>query len=135
MLLGKRVIRLVVLLVCVGTSANAKPPLREVEAVREGLIAAGIAWEIGERCDSISARLLRGIFFLQSIEKTAKDLGYSEQEIDAYTSDRAEQDALEEVARARLIAMGAVPGDAASHCAVGRSEIAAETSIGRLLRN
>lgn len=135
MLFGKRAIRLVVLLVCIGTSATAKPPLREVEAVREGLIAAGIAWEIGERCDAISARLLRGIFFLQSIEKTAKDLGYSEQEIDAYTSDRAEQDALEEVARARLIAMGAVPGDAASHCAVGRSEIAAETPIGRLLRN
>ncbi|RYG90641.1 hypothetical protein EU803_11605 [Loktanella sp. IMCC34160] len=114
---------------------QAKPALRDVDYVREGLIAAGIAYEIGDKCDGISARMLRGVLFLQSLQNHARDLGYTEEEIDAYVNDRAEADRLKAVAYQRLWSMGAVEGQYDTYCAVGRAEIAAGSQIGRLLND
>jgi hypothetical protein len=121
-------------LVTLSGSVSAKPALKDVTVVSEGIITVGIAYEISQKCDSIRARTLRGLSFLSGLKDHARSLGYSEDEIDAYVDDRAEKNRLETIARARLSDMGAVPGDDASFCAVGRNEVSNGSSIGRLLR-
>lgn len=115
-------------------SAAARPPLKDVAYVRDGIITAGIAYEISQQCDDISARLFRGYNYLNSLKSHARGLGYTSAEIDAYTDDSAEKTRLEAIARSRLADMGAIAGQASTYCAVGRAEIAGETAIGRLLR-
>ncbi len=121
-------------LVALSGSVSAKPALKDVTVVREGIITVGIAYEIGQKCDSIRTRTLRGLSFLNGLRNHARSLGYSNDEIDAYVDDRAEKNRLEDIARARLSDMGAVSGDDASFCAVGRNELAIGSPIGRLLR-
>lgn len=121
-------------LVALSGSVFAKPALKDVSVVREGVITVGIAYEISQKCDSLRARTFRGLSFLNSLQEHARSLGYTKAEIDAYVDDRAEKNHLESIARTRLVEMGAVSGDAASYCAVGRSEVAAGSQIGRLLR-
>lgn len=115
-------------------SVQAQTPLKDVAHVREGLIAAGMAIEIGDQCDSISVRLLRGMNFLNSLKNHASGLGYSDAEIDAYVDDDAEKARLEDIARGRLADLGAVAGQGETYCAVGRDQMAQGTAVGRLLR-
>jgi len=112
----------------------AKPPLSEVAFVRDGLINTGIAYEISQKCDSLSARLLRGYNFLNTLKDYARSQGYTEAEIDAFTGDKTHKRALEAEARARLAGMGAQVGQPETYCTVGQREIAAQSPIGRLLR-
>ena len=131
--------RLLILAACLaglGTvpPAAANTPLRDVPRITEGIIAAGIAYEIGRVCDDIGVRWLRGVNFLYSLERHAVTLGYSEAEVEAFVDSKAEQDRLEAIARARLADKGAVVGQPATYCAVGRAEIAARSQIGQLLR-
>ena len=116
------------------TTSSAQQSLRNVSYVTEGLIAVGIAYEISEVCDSISARTFRGLGYLNQLRNHALGLGYSNAQIKEFTDSKTEQDRLEAIARDRLVNMGAAPGDAAAHCAVGRAEIAKESTIGYLLR-
>lgn len=113
---------------------SAQSALKDEAAVRDGIIDVGIAYEISQNCDNISARTFRGIGFLRSLRTTARDLGYTDAEIDAYIDDRAEQRRLEGIAREQLASLGAVTGDPASYCAVGQAQIAANSRIGWLLR-
>ena len=122
------------LLAAVAGASTARPALKDVERITEGLIATGIAYEISNVCDSIDARTLRGINFLWSLKGHARELGYTEAEIDAFVDDKAEQARLEGIARQRLASMGAVAGRPDTYCDVGRAEIAAQTEIGQLLR-
>lgn len=115
-------------------SASAQPPLKDVQRVRDGIIHVGMAYEISEKCDSIRARTFRGISFLQSLKSHAESLGYSDAQIEAYIYDDAEKDRLEAIARGELARLGIVEGDEATYCAVGRSQIAANTRVGWLLR-
>lgn len=108
--------------------------LKDVAKVRDGIIYTGMAYEISQQCDSISARLFRGLNYLRSLRRHARDLGYSEAEIEAYINDDAEKDRLEGIARTQLARLGAVPGEKDSYCAVGRAQIAANTRVGWLLR-
>jgi len=112
----------------------ARSDLADEPTITEGLINVAIAYEIGERCDDLSARRLAGINYLFSLKSAAQELGYSNAEIDAFTDSRAEQDRLEGVARQRLRDLGAVRGEWDTYCAVGRAQIAQETVAGRLLR-
>lgn len=126
-------------LACVSLALAAGPalslgPLKDVAVVRDGIIAVGIAYEIGNECGAIEARYLRGLGLLNDLKAHAAGLGYTDAEIDAYINDDAEKDALEAAARAQLAALGAVPGDEASYCAVGVTQIAAGTQVGQLLR-
>lgn len=116
------------------TPVMAKPPLGEVPAIRDGLIAVAIAYEISEVCPTIRARTLTGIARLNGLRGTARQLGYSRQEIDSFINDQAEKDRLEALARQELTRLGAVRGDAASHCRVGQAEIARRSAVGSLLR-
>jgi len=114
--------------------SSAQTALKDVAKVRDGIIFVGMAYEISEQCDSINARLFRGLGFLQSLRRHARDLGYSEAEVDAYINDDAEKDRLEGIARAQLAQLGAVPGQEATYCAAGRAQIDANTRVGWLLR-
>ena len=114
--------------------AQAQTPLKDVAYVRDGIIYVGMAYELSERCDDLSARLFRGISYLNSLRNHARELGYSEAEIDAYVNDDAEKDRLEGIARTALADLGVIEGDEASYCAVGRAQIAANTRVGWLLR-
>jgi len=117
-----------------GGPAVAQQRLKDVGYVTEGLIAVGIAYEISEVCGDISARTFRGLAYLNQLRSHARGLGFSNAEISAYTDNRQEKDRLEAIARERLAAMGATPGDVASHCAVGKAEMAKASAIGTLLR-
>lgn len=127
-------LRKVLPLVLFSAPAVAQVPLAQQTEISEGLIAAAIAYEIGDKCDGIDARLLRGVAFLNGLRSRAEQLGYSDAEIEAYMDDRDEKRRLEAEARARLAGMGAVAGEWDTYCAVGRAEMAAGTQIGRLLR-
>ena len=109
-------------------------PLKDVPYVSEGIIATGIAYEIGRVCPSLSARMLAGIFFLYELQSYAYDLGYSKAEVDGYINDKDEKMRLEAIARSRLVEMGAVAEQPETYCTVGRQEIAVESQIGKLLR-
>lgn len=132
----KRLIGAVVALATVMSAGHlsAQTPLKDVAHVRDGIIWVGMAYEISEQCDDLSARLLRGLGYLQSLRSHARDLGYSEAEIDAYINDGAEKDRLEGIARAQLANLGVTAGVPQSYCTVGRAQIAANTRVGWLLR-
>jgi len=112
----------------------AKPALKDVAHVREGIIATGMAFELSEKCGSLSPRRIRGINFLFSLRTHAFDLGYSSAEVDAYINDKTEENRLKQIAYSRLRALGTAAGDEASYCTVGRAEIAKKSAIGNLLR-
>ncbi|WP_333715193.1 DUF5333 domain-containing protein [Yoonia sp.] len=114
--------------------AVAQTPLKDVAHVRDGILHVGMAYEISEKCGSISARIFRGLGFLRSLETHARELGYTQAQIDAYINDKAEKDRLEVIGRQALADMGVIEGDEATWCAVGRAQIAANTRIGWLLR-
>ena len=113
----------------------ALPPLSQNAEITEGLIAVGMALELSDRCDGLSARTLRGVFYLNGLKNAARSAGYPDAQIDAFVDDRAERTRLEGIARDRLAALGATQGDADSYCRVGRDQIAAGSQVGRLLKD
>lgn len=119
-------------LTMIATTANANPG--EVTRVTEGLIAVGMAFELSEKCDSVSARNLRGLNFLFGLKAHLQELGYSKREIDAYIDNRAEKDRLEAIARQRLATLGVRTDDPSSYCTVARAQIAQGTLAGSFLR-
>ena len=66
------------------SAASAKPPLREVPEIDGTILAVGIADEIRKNCPDISARLIRAVGVVNGLKGTARSLGYSDEEIDAY---------------------------------------------------
>ncbi|SHJ20478.1 DUF5333 domain-containing protein [Wenxinia saemankumensis] len=115
-------------------STAARSELRNERSITEGLIATAIAYEIGDKCDDLSARMVRGVQYLWALKAEAERLGYTEEQIQAFMDNDTEKDRLEAIARQRLRDLGGVEGDWATYCAVGREQIAADTPIGRLLR-
>ena len=114
--------------------ALAKPGLQNETKINNGLLAVGIADEIRKKCDSISARTLTALGFLQGLKRQARAKGYTNAEIDAYTSSRVEKAKMRKRGEAYLAQFGASPSDPASMCRVGRAEIAKRSQIGVLLR-
>ena len=129
-----RTIALVTGFALVAGASAVRSELSQEREITEGLINVAIAYEIGERCDDLTARRIAGINYLWSLKSKAQDLGYSNAEIDAYTENRAEQDRLEGIARQRLRDLGAVEGDWTTYCTVGRAQMAQGTVAGSLLR-
>lgn len=124
---------LVTCLALMATPLAAKPSLRDVPRIDDGLFAVGLAHEIHKKCPTISARMLKGIGTLRALQSEARDLGYTDAEIRAHVDSRAEKQRL----RARAAdymkqrGLGQTPQD---YCALGRAEIAQQTDIGALLR-
>lgn len=128
-----------ILAVLVTLSATAGPGwaqsgLEQDPTVRQGFYAIGLADEIRRNCPTISPRLVRAYSYLKSLEKYARDAGYSQADIDALTDNDAAKEALRSAIRDDLAKRGATDGSAVGFCAVGRDEIARGTQAGRLLQ-
>lgn len=112
----------------------AQSGLEHDSTVRQGFYAIGLADQIRRNCPTISPRLVRAYSYLKSLEKYARDAGYSQADIDALTDNDAAKEALRSEIRDDLVERGASEGNAAGFCAVGREEIARGTQSGRLLQ-
>ena len=108
--------------------------LKDEPEIRNGLLVVGMAYEISEKCGSIDARTLRGITTLLNLKSRARELGYSDEEIEAYIDNKPEKKRLEGIAREQLVQLGVTPGVEETYCTVGRDQIAKGTGVGRLLR-
>ena len=108
--------------------------LKDEAEIRDALLVVGMAYEISQKCESIDARTVTGIRTLLNLKSRARELGYSNAEIDAYIDDKAEKKRLEGIARGQLVQLGVVAEEPETYCTVGRDQIAKGTGIGRLLR-
>jgi len=115
------------------SAAQAQSPA-DVTPVTEGLIAAGMAIELGDQCDDVRVRYLRGLNFLQGLKNTLQEEGFTSAQIDDFIDSDVEKDRLEAIARSRLADLGVVTTQPATYCTVARGQIAQDTQVGRLLR-
>lgn len=114
--------------------ALAKPPLRDVPAIDDALLSVGLAHTIRKECDQISARKVKAMLFLMDLQKQARDLGYSPEEIKAYHDSDAEKDRMRARGAQWLRARGETPGPGVDWCRIGREEIDKGSQIGSFLK-
>ena len=114
--------------------AQAKPALRDVPAIDGALMAVGLADEIRKQCPNISPRYIKALRFVSGLRDKARNMGYSEAEIDAYRKSPAEKARLKAKGNSYLIAHGVTADDPQSYCTLGRAEIEKSSQIGALLK-
>jgi hypothetical protein len=130
----KRLVLILVGLMMFAHSVAAKSPLRDVIEVENAFLVIGQADSIRRNCATIVPRTIKVIFFVHSLEKRARDLGYSRDEIKIYTDSDADKTRLRAKAAALLASKGVETSDPQSYCAVGMTEIQKSSQIGSLLR-
>lgn len=114
--------------------AAALQPLHEDPRVLNGFYVIGFADEIRKRCDSIEPRIFRAYTYLRSLERYARNAGYTSEDIDQLRDNKAEKEKLRARILADLAKRGATPETPEGYCTVGREEIAKDSAAGRLLR-
>ena len=107
--------------------AVAKPPLREVSEIDDGLMAIAIADEIRKNCDDLQPRMVRAY-------RQIKALGYSETEIDDYVKSDKEKKRMRGKAEIWLTTQGVNPKDTSALCKFGRDDISRGGPVGYFLR-
>jgi hypothetical protein len=117
-----------------GTSVLAKPPLREVAEIDDMVMKVAIADEIRKSCDDINARLLTAYMTLNGLKSRARDLGYSDEEIEHYVTSKSEKARMRAKAEAYLSDNGIPANDRAALCRFGQAQIRSQTEIGQLLK-
>lgn len=115
-------------------SALAKPSLRDVPQIEDGLFAVALAKEVRDECDSIDGRVFKAIGVLTSLKREANQLGYSDDEIRAYIDSQAEKDRMRAKGEKFLAQNGVSYDNPETFCTFGRAEIAKNSAIGVLLR-
>lgn len=115
-------------------AAWAKPPLRDVDKIDDGILYIAIANEIRNECNSITARMFRALSTIRGLEAHAKSLGYSDQEIETYIDSKAEKARMRRRGEAYLADNGVSYAKPETFCALGRAEIERNSAIGVLLR-
>ncbi|WP_298842110.1 DUF5333 domain-containing protein [uncultured Roseobacter sp.] len=113
--------------------ALAKPALRDVPVIDNGLFAVALADQIRKSCPSISARFFRAYAYLRNLQTAAEESGYTRAEVEAHLDSEAEKERLR-LRAASLLKDQGLRADASGYCALGRQQIAAGTDAGRLLR-
>ena len=134
---GQRWVRRL-LIACVASVAivgpvAAKPALRDVPAIDDGLFAVGLAHEIRKKCPQIKARYFKALGFLSALRQEALDLGYDADEISRHMKSDAEKQRLRDRAARYMQAQG-FEQTTQGYCALGKGEIGRETQTGALLR-
>lgn len=114
--------------------ATAKTPLREVPEIDRPMFSVAMAIEISDKCDSIRARTLKGLAFLNDLRGKAKNMGYSDAEIKAYVRSDAEKARMREIGGKYMRSKGLNPDAAEDLCKLGQMEMAANSRIGSFLR-
>ena len=122
------------LTVALAAPAASKPAIRDVKELDDGLFVLGAAHVIREACPDISARLVRAYTFARSLHRRARELGYTDAEIEAHFDSDLEKDRMRARGDRYFGQRGAAMEDAQTMCAVGRDEISKDSAIGRLLR-
>lgn len=115
-------------------AGQSLPPLREVSEIDDGLLWVALADEIRKSCEGIEARMFNALLFLGSLKRTARDLGYSREQVRAYLKSDEEKARMRARGEAYLAAQGVSPDDEAALCALGRAEIDRNSRIGTLLK-
>ena len=129
-----RLLTYVLCLALTAVPALARPPLRDVPEIDNGLMAVAIADEIRKTCDGIDARMFKALSTLSSLKRMARARGYSDAEIDDYVTSKAEKARMRAKAEAYLASRGVSAKDRTALCAFGRAEMAAGSAIGQLLK-
>ena len=114
--------------------AQALQPLHEDPTVVNGFYWIGLADEVQEQCDAIEPRIFRAIGRIRSLERYAREAGYSRAQIDELADNKVEKRKLRARIRADLAKRGATPETPEGYCTVGLEEIAKGSAAGRLLR-
>ncbi|WP_245582847.1 DUF5333 domain-containing protein [Sediminimonas qiaohouensis] len=115
-------------------AGQSLPPLREVSEIDNGLLWVALADEIRKSCDGIEARMFNALMFLNSLKRTARDMGYSREQVRTYLKSDDEKARMRERGEAYLAAQGVSPEDEAGLCKLGRAEIDRNSRIGTLLK-
>ena len=114
--------------------AMALVPLHENPTVIDRFYHVGLADEVRKNCDRIDARMFRAFSYIKSIERYARDAGYSDLQIEEFVDNKEEKRKLRARIRADLAKRGASPKTPEGYCTVGHEEIAKDSAAGRLLR-
>ena len=122
------------LLATATSAATARPSLRDVPEIEDGLFAVAIADAVRDNCPSIQARLIKGMSFLHSLKSKANEVGYSDAEIRAYVESKTEKARMRAKGEKFLAQNGVRFGEPKTFCTFGRAEIAKNSAIGVLLR-
>lgn len=132
----KRLVSAVVFgsLVFAGAAASAKPALRDVEEIYEPLYWALVAFEIADVCDSLDGRKLKGATDGWALVRKARQLGYSNEEIEAFLDSDDEKARMRARGDAYFRHKGASYDAPETFCALGRAEIERNSQIGVYLR-
>ena len=125
---------LALVLIAVAAPSMALAPLHKNPTVVNGFYNVGLADEVRKNCDQIDARLFRAYSYIKSIERFARDAGYSNDQIDQFVDNKQEKEKLRSRIRADLAKRGASSKSPEGYCTVGREEIAKGSAAGRLLR-
>ena len=131
------IVRSVVLaLAFVGSAAlaQARVPLPEDRAIEDGLTLVAIGNELRKNCDTVSPKYWKTYNFVRGLHSRARELGYSEAEIEAYLDSDPDKARVDARARAYLTARGVEYGNPDTFCTVARAEIERVTSVGSFLR-
>ena len=89
---------------------------------------------VRKKCPTIEPRIFRAIGYLRSLERYAKNAGYTSQQIDELTDNKAEKTKLRQKILADMAKRGATPETPEGYCTVGLEEIAKGSAAGRLLK-
>ncbi|WP_246058919.1 DUF5333 domain-containing protein [Shimia litoralis] len=112
----------------------AKTGLSQEKSINDGLFALAVANEIRDYCPTISARLFKAYSFMRALKRSANELGYADNEIEAYIENDDEKAKMRARGEAYLKQNGVSYDDPQSFCTLGRAEIQKTSQIGALLR-
>ncbi|MGR3661209.1 MAG: DUF5333 domain-containing protein [Paracoccaceae bacterium] len=121
------------LLVC-AASAQDRTPINQEKHINASLLSAAIGKLIQDECTTIKPRMMLAIWKANELNRYARKLGYSKTEIRSFVESKTEQKRMRRDANHYLKSHGVIKGNAATYCAVGRSEINRGTLTGTLLR-
>jgi hypothetical protein len=124
----------VTLLAVIAGGVAAKQPLRDVKVIDDAVFDVAVADQIRKKCPDITPRIVQAFSLYRATRKQARDMGYTDAEIEAYGDSEAEKARMRAKGEAYLRANGVVASDPQSYCALGRKEIQKASRIGSLLR-
>lgn len=123
-----------VLTVAVTSVVSAKPALRDVKELDDGLFIVGFAQEIKKKCPDIASRKIKRTIEALKLRNRAINLGYTEDEIRAHVESDVEQARLRDRAATYMKSRGYAQ-NTEGYCALGRMEMKRKSNVGALLRH
>ncbi|MGY6695019.1 MAG: DUF5333 domain-containing protein [Roseinatronobacter sp.] len=117
------------------TQSQVNDALRGNPEIYNGLFTAALIKHVVDTCPAINppGRLARVGYFL-SLYNSARSMGYSRSQIEAFVEDDAEQARMRSLVEAHLRRAGVDPASETEVCAYARAEIAERSALGRQLR-